>query len=219
MKKTKINFTRSYSQFLGFSSIIILLLAGSGALYFENQHLKEELTEVTHEAEILDAEVPDPVIKYAPLLVDAGNPRIKQLALSLGSPEKIYLFVKEEIEYDEGYNKGRTAVEVMDNRQGDCLAEASLLASLLLAYGYSEEEVKVSMGHVTREGVRRHHAWVEFNNKGRLLVLDASAFLGEFDFERWDRESFYKAFRASPYVQFNDGHAYVDLNNKYSHLV
>lgn len=206
-------------QFLGFSSIILLLLAGSGVLFFENQRLQGELAKITHETEILDAEVPDPVIKYAPLLVGADEPRIKELAASLGSPESIYLFVRDKVEYSEDYNKRRTAIEVLDSRQGDCLGQADLLASLLLAYGYTKEEVRVSMGHVTRDGVRSHHAWVELNRNGKWLVLDASRFLGTFEFGRWDRESFYQTFHASPYAQFNDEYAFVNLNNKYAHLI
>lgn len=201
------------SRFVGFSSIVILLLASSGYLFFENQRLESQLAEVTREAGILDAEVPDTVIKYAPLLVGKDDPRIKELALALGSPENIYLFVRDEIEYSEDYDKRRTAREVLESRQGDCLGQADLLAALLLAYGYTEEEVHVDMGYTVHNGERRHHAWVEFNNKGRWLVLDPSRFMGKFEFERWDRDSFYKTFEAEPYAQFNDEYVHVNLNS------
>lgn len=213
MKKTFSTDIFYRSRFVGFSSIVILLLASSGYLFFENQQLEGQLAAVTREAGILDAEVPDPVFKYAPLLVGKDDPGIKELARSLGSAEKIYLFVRDEIEYSEDYDKRRTAMEVLESRQGDCLGQADLLAALLLAYGYTEEEVHVDMGYTLHNGERRHHAWVEFNNKGRWLVLDASRFMGTFEFEQWDRESFYQAFEAEPYAQFNDKFVHVNLNS------
>lgn len=201
-----------HRYFLGFSSIVLILLATSTILFLEEQQLEKQLGEVTHEADILNAEVPDPVIKYAPLLVGNKDPKIKELAVSLGSPEKMYLFVRDEVEYSEKYDKRRTAAEVLESREGDCLGQADLLASLLLAYGYTGDEVHVDMGYTVHNGEKRHHAWVEFNNKGRWLVLDASRFMGKFEFEQWDRASFYQAFQAEPYAQFNDKYVHVDLN-------
>ena len=198
-------------QFLGISAIILLLTTASGYLFFENQHLEEQLVKVTHETEMLNAEVPDPVIKYAPLLVGANDPGIKELAASLGGPENIYLFVRDKIEYSEDYNKRRTAAEVLDSRKGDCLGQADLLASLLLAYGYTDQEVIVNMGYVTRDGEKQHHAWVEFNNKGKWIVLDPSGFLGEYEFGRWDKGSFYQTYNAQPYAEFNDRYVHVNL--------
>lgn len=212
MKKLINNIKVAYSrQFLGFSSVILILIAVSGYLFFEEQRLEDKLMKVTHEEDILNAEVPDPVIKYAPLLVDAGDPRIKGLAASLGGPEEIYLFVRDKVEYSEDYNKRRIAIDVLDTRQGDCLGKADLLAALLLAYGYTEDEVAVSMGYVNLHGERRHHAWVEFNNKGKWVVLDSSTFLGIFEFDRWERESFYQAFQGESYVKFNDKYLHENL--------
>lgn len=206
-------------QFLSLSSVILILIVISGFLFFENVRQEEQLmkiteqfTKVTREVDILNAEVPDPVFKYAPLLVDAKDPIIKELAASLESPEKIYVFVRDNVEYSEDYNKRRTAIEVLESRQGDCLGKADLLAALLRAYGYTENEVAVSMGYVSLNGERRHHAWVEFNNKGKWVALDSSTFLGTFEFDRWDRESFYQAFQAESYVRFNDKYVHENLN-------
>lgn len=213
--KTTLMRSTGNKRVLCLSFIVLLLSATSGYLFLEDQHLEKQLSGITHEKEILDAEVPDPIIKYAPLLVNPDDQGIKKLAVSLGGPEEIYLFVRDEIEYSESYDKRRTASEVLESKQGDCLGKSDLLAALLLAYGYTENEVKVSMGYVERKGERRHHAWVEFNNKGKWMVLDASKFLGTFDFNRWDRESFYKAYEARPYTEFNDKYAHVDLNGTY----
>ncbi len=212
MKKLMNNIKVAYSrQFLGFSSVILILIAVSGYLFFEEQRLEDRLMKVTHEVDILNAEVPDPVFKYAPLLVDAGDPKIKGLAASLGGPEEIYLFVRDKVEYSEDYNKRRTAIEVLESRQGDCLGKADLLVALLMAYGYTEDEVQVSMGYVNINGEKRHHAWVEFYNKGKWVVLDSSTFLGTFEFGRWDMESFYQAFQAKSYVKFNDKYLHENL--------
>jgi len=200
------------------SFLVFMLAATSGYLFYEEQRLEENLANVTREAEMLNAEVPDPVIKYAPLLVDAEDAEIKELAAALNKPEEIYLFVRDGIEYSEDYTKQRAASDVLYSKQGDCLGKADLLAALLLARGYSDEEVFVSMGHVTLDGVRRHHAWVEFNYKGKWLVLDASQFLGNFEFERWDREGFYQAYGARPYAEFNNGYAQVNFKDKYPHV-
>lgn len=197
------------------SIVILLLLATSGYLFFEEQRLEKQISYITKEAQILNAEVPDPVIKYAPLLVNPNDPEIKKLAVSLGGPEEIYLFVRDKIEYSESYDKRRTASEVLESGRGDCLGQADLLAALLLAYGYTGNEVKVSMGYVTHEGERRHHAWVEFDNKGKWVVLDASKFMGTFDFSRWEKESFYKAYEAQSYAEFNDKYAHVDIDGQY----
>lgn len=49
--------------------MVLILLATSGYFLYEEQRLEEKLVNVTHEAEMLNAEVPDPVIKYAPGLL------------------------------------------------------------------------------------------------------------------------------------------------------
>lgn len=200
------------------SSFVLMLMVTSGYLFYEEQRLKENLANVTREAEMLNAEVPDSVIKYAPLLVDAEEPEIKELATALNKPEEIYLFVRDKIEYSQDYTERRTASDVLNSKQGDCLGKADLLAALLLARGYTDREVFVNMGHITYDGVRRHHAWVEFNYKGKWLVLDSSQFLGKFEFERWDKEEFYQAYRARPYAEFNDGYAQVNFKDKYPHV-
>jgi hypothetical protein len=81
--------------------------------------------------------------------------------------------------------------------------KSDILAGLLLAYGYSSMEVIVSMGYVTRNDKRRHHAWVELNSNGKWIVLDPSQFIGNFEFDRWDKASFYQAYQAQPYAEFN----------------
>ncbi len=131
-------------------------------------------------------------------------PAIKELAKSMGGPDEIYRFVRDEIKYSEDYDEKRMATEVLNSKQGDCMGKSDLLAGLLLAYGCSSREVIVSMGYVTRNNERRHHAWVELNSNGKWIVLDSSQFLGNFEFDRWDKESFYQAYQAQSYAEFND---------------
>lgn len=204
--------------FLGTVSVLLILSAASGYLFIENQELEERLNIAVAQKNILDAEIPDSVLKYAPLLVSSKDPAIKELAVSLGTPEEIYRFVRDNIEYSEDYDEHRMATEVLDRKQGDCLGKANLLAGLLLAYGYSSREVIVNMGYVTPNGERSHHAWIEFNYDGKWIVLDASQFLGNFEFNRWDRTSFYQTYQATPYAEFNDRYVQVNLdsNNKLS---
>jgi len=199
---------------LGFLSILLILSAASGYLFMENQELDGKLNQIIDQKSLLDAEVPDPVLKYAPLLVNSKDPMIKELAVSLGGQEEIYRFVRDNIDYSEDYDERRMATEVLDTRQGDCLGKANLLAGLLIAYGYSSKEVMVNMGYVTLNEERKHHAWVELNSSGKWMVLDSSQFLGNFEFNRWDRTSFYEVYQAQPYAEFNDRYVQVDMNGK-----
>lgn len=214
-EKIYVPFISNNPLFFSMGCIILVLTTASGYLFYENQQLEKQIVIATHESEILDAEVPDPVIKYSPMLVSASDPGIKELAVSLGGPEEIYLFVRDKIEYSENYDQRRSALEVLDSGKGDCLGKSDLLAGLLLAYGYSREDVEVSMGYVTRNGEKRHHAWVELNVNGKWIVLDSSQFLGTFDFNRWDRTSFYEAYNAQPYAEFNDRYVHVNLDSGY----
>lgn len=206
--------SRYNCRFMCLGVLTLLLMFSSGYLFFENQALEDELEYVTHEVDILNAEVPDPIIKYAPLLVTVDDPELKELAGSMESPEEIYLFVRDKIEYSEEYNKERLAVQVLENGQGDCLGEADLLAALLIAKGYSTDDVVVAMGHVNVLGEDSHHAWVEFNNNGKWIVLDATSYLGNYEFNTWDRGSYYRTFYAKPYAKFNNEGVHVNLINE-----
>ena len=198
-------------------TVIILLMTSSGYLFFENQDLEGKLIAVTHEAEMLDAEVPDPILKYAPLLINMDDPAIMELAASLGGPEAIYLFVRDNIEYSKESTKQRSSLEVLETGNGDCLGHADLLAGLLLAYGYPEEDVRVSMGYVTKNGDTFHHAWVEFKNNGKWMALDSSGYLGTFEFDTWDLPSFYFKYNAKPYMEFNN--VFVEISrDEHSHM-
>ena len=198
---------------LGIASVILILSTASGYFFLENQELENQLNIATSQKKILDAEVPDPVLKFAPMLVSSNDSAIKELAKSMGSPDEIYRFVRDEIKYSEDYDEKRIAIEVLNSKQGDCLGKSDLLAGLLLAYGYSSKEVIVSMGYVTRNDVRRHHAWVELYSNGKWIVLDSSQFLGNFEFDRWDKESFYLAYQAQPYVEFNNRFVQVIMDS------
>jgi len=198
---------------LGFLSILLILSAASGYLFMENQVLDGKLNQIIDQKSLLDAEVPDPVLKYAPLLVNSKDPMIKELAESLGGQEEIYRFVRDNIDYSEDYDERRMATEVLDTRQGDCLGKANLLAGLLIAYGYSSKEVMVNMGYVTLNEERKHHAWVELNSSGKWMVLDSSQFLGNFEFNKWERTSFYEVYQAQPYAEFNDRYVLVDIKS------
>ena len=191
--------------------VVLLLMGSSGYLFFENQTLEERLEYVTHEVDILDVEVPDPIIKYAPLLVTVDDPGLKEFAASMKSPEEIYRFVRDDIEYSEKYNQQRLAVQVLETGKGDCMGHANLLAALLIAKGYSTEDVVVAMGHVTFLEDERHHAWVEFNNNGEWMVLDASSYLGIFEFDTWNRESYYQTFLVKKYAEFNNEYVHISL--------
>lgn len=202
---------------LGVVSILVILSAAASYLFLENKELEGQLDLVTQQKSFLDIEVPDPIIKYAPLLVSSKDPEIKELAKSLGEPQEIYLFVRDNIAYSEDYTDNRIAKEVLNSRKGDCLGKADLLASLLLASGYSSDQVVVSMGYVTRNGERRHHAWVEVNSNGKWIVLDSSQFLGNFEFDNWETSSFYHTYQAQPYAQFNDKYVLVNMVNNETH--
>ena len=199
------------------ASVTVLLIVSSGYLFIENQNMEHQLTAVTHEAEMLEAEIPDPIIKYSPLLINSDDPKLKKLAASLGGHEEIYLFVRDNIEYSKDYTEQRSSLEVLENKKGDCLGHADLLTGLLLAYGYPVENVRVSMGYVTWNGESFHHAWVEFKDNGEWMVLDSSGYLGTFEFDTWDLPSFYFKYNAKPYMEFNDDFVEVS-RDEHSHM-
>ncbi len=57
----------------------------------------------------------------------------------------------------------------------DCSEQANTLASVLIADGISEENVRVVLGLVNFEGQRGGHAWVEIYENGRWIPLEATA--------------------------------------------
>lgn len=92
-------------------------------------------------------------------------------------------FVAREIQYerrkaDEGPDPWQFPDETLAGRSGDCEDRALLLASLLLASGISNFNVRVAFGEVRSEGGRgagaRHgHAWVMYRTEaGHWTVLE-----------------------------------------------
>jgi hypothetical protein len=67
----------------------------------------------------------------------------------------------------------------------DCSEQANTLASLLIAAGYGEENVRVVLGLVDFDGSVGGHAWVEIYEDGMWLPLEATA--GAYYYEDSDR--------------------------------
>jgi len=57
----------------------------------------------------------------------------------------------------------------------DCSEQANTLASVLIADGWSEDDVRVVLGLVDFQGQIGGHAWVEINENGQWFALEATA--------------------------------------------
>lgn len=171
--------------------------------------LKRQKAELLSEIKFLDYTYKAVDLTYVSTYIKPENPEIQTLAASLGSPEAIYYFVRDDITYLEGTRTHSRDLEVLQMGKGDCVGIADLLCSLLRAYGFSGNDVHVVIGTVTYGGYRYPHTWIECYHNNHWLVLDATQYLGDFSFEQWDRNAFYEYFSADNYFEYNDKYSMI----------
>lgn len=177
--------------------------------YDNISQLKRQKAELLNEIRFLDSAYKSVDLTEAHNSIQPNDPAIQSLAASLGDPEAIYYFVRDNIAYSSRTDSHHLASETLQIKEGNCVEKAELLASLLRANGTSEKNVHVYLGTINEkkyyEGIPpENHAWIEFYYDGRWLVLDPSQYLGDFSFEQWDRETFYEYFKADSYFEYND---------------
>lgn len=170
--------------------------------YFEEMKLKrglekqdvidrEDLKDLL-EGENPEANWPGGIISSYQLYVTPDASAVQNLADQLDGVQEIYdealswVWVSEEYlngvpekwYYPEGF---LTLTPDLANNPSpgdmasDCSEQANTLASLLIADGWSEDNVRVVLGMVDFQGQSGGHAWVEINENGQWFALEATA--------------------------------------------
>jgi transglutaminase-like putative cysteine protease len=194
----------------------------SDKIYEDFESLKREKSALVRELRFFNSLYRTVDITHASKNIRPNDTEIIELANTLKTPEDIYQFVKNEIEYINYMPVHEGAVKVLKAGKGDCVDQAELLASLLRAAGYTSDDVLVVLGTVNEkryiEGIPpENHAWVEFQYEGKRLVLDPTGYLGDFEFDSWVREDFYRAFKIDDYFIYNDESSWIvkKFNNRF----
>ena len=153
----------------------------------DKEKLKEYLRE-KHEGEAQTAAV----LSEYQLYVTPDAEAVQELAEELNGVQEIYDEALSWVWVSEEYLNGveeywytpedfltKTPAMKKNPKYGtpasDCSEQANTLASLLIASGYSEENVRVVLGLVNFNGQRGGHAWVEIYEDGEWLPLEATA--------------------------------------------
>ncbi len=111
--------------------------------------------------------------------IQPENTAVQQLAGQLGSVERCYYWVAQNIKYVPDYSLGSAEYwqypnQTIQRKKGDCEDFAILLCSLIRAKGTPAEEVRVVAGLVPSDGEPVGHAWVELWYQGTWLPLEAA---------------------------------------------
>jgi hypothetical protein len=166
---------------------------------------KDELRQyLTEKQELEQRETTTEIQSEYQLYVTPDADAVKDLADELESIQEIYdealswVWVSEEYlngEQEYWFTPEEFLVETPDMKTNpshgtpvsDCSEQANTLASLLLAYGLNDDNVRVVLGKVNFNGQIGGHAWVEMYENGRWIPLEATA--GAYYYEETDTVS------------------------------
>lgn len=106
----------------------------------------------------------------------------------------------------------QTPRETLEYGEGDCEDQAFLLASMLLAKGYGENDVFVAFGKVNVGQSWEGHAWVEFRDGGTWRLLEPTMQKGP-DFWIFDigGEADPSKYDTSTWTSYNDDSVKPDV--------
>lgn len=161
MKKDKMN----ARNIIIISSVSFLLAFSIFLLFFE-------LWGPEYRYEIVYPESPQ---RY----IQPENTAVQLVAGQLGSVEKCYYWVAQNIKYVPDYSLGAAEYwlypsQTIQRGKGDCEDFAILLCSLIRAKGTPAEEVRVVAGLVSSDAELVGHAWVELKYQGTWLPLETA---------------------------------------------
>ena len=147
-------------------------------------------------------------------LVDPYHPYVKALAKELGSHEEAYLYVRDQINFEQWRPTSRPGAVIRD-RAASCLGKAVLLCSLYRAMDIPSEDVFVVTGNVSSEQGDVEHAWVNLKHDGQNLQQDPTSLLGVFGFSDFPEKKYTQSFIRKESFCFNDyGFAVVSQLNR-----
>lgn len=156
----------------------------------------------------------NPVADYVQL-IDPDDAEILQLARRLGTPERAYRYVHDEIRFAPFVPPGPVA-ETLRHGVGSCLGKSAVLASLYRAMGMPATNVRMVMGIVMTPQGPADHVWLDLEHEGRCLQQDPSGMLGEFDFYAFPGNRYVDTYVVKESFVFNDnGFAVVSQLNRF----
>jgi transglutaminase-like putative cysteine protease len=186
-----------------FFFVAVAFVAG---VFFGRQ--EEEYTAQFHDMRVIGAE------DYV-RLVDPHSPEVVALAKRLGSIERAYEYVRDEIAFQPRLSAA-SPKETLAAKAGSCLGKAALLCSVLRAMEHPASSVRVVVGHVTHQESIVEHAWVELENKGTCVQADPTDMFGRFPFNKFTGTQYTDAFVWKENFCFNDeGFALISQLNRY----
>ncbi len=97
----------------------------------------------------------------------------------------------------------------------DCSEQANTLASLLIADGYSTQDVRVVLGLVDFEGILGGHAWVEIYDDNSWFALEATAGAYYDEVTNTLTEAEYLPYNYFQYTEFPVEEVWYYYNNDY----
>lgn len=146
-------------------------------------------------------------------MVEPRSPAIRSLAKTLGTPEKAFRYVRDEVRFAPMTPLSR-AGEIVAQGRASCLGKAVLLCSLYRALGVPSHRVRVVVGELPTPGGVIDHAWVDVELGGRCLQQDTTLLLGDFQFGDFQGSAYTRYFIRRETFCFNDrGFAVVSQLN------
>ncbi len=137
--------------------------------------------------------------------ITPDDPQIVSLAKSLQTPENAFNFIVTRIGYRFEVTEDLLYPFIILNRgYSNCVGQANLLASLLIALGNPEKNVWVVYGSIVLNKKRGNHAWVEFKYNGQWSVLDPTLLTPYKGFAKYERYKFYSDFKIVPVIRYNN---------------
>lgn len=137
------------------------------------------------------------------------DPEIISLAQQLKTPENAFNFVANKISYRFEVTEDLLYPFVILNKgYSNCVGQANLLASLLIAQGNPTKNVWVVYGSIVLNKNRGNHAWVEFHYNNKWIVLDPTLLTFYRGFARNERVKFYSDYKIIPVIRYNNLNKY-----------
>lgn len=134
-----------------------------------------------------------------------ADSQIVSLAQELQTPENAFSFVANKIGYRFEVTEDLLYPFVILNRgYSNCVGQANLLASLLLAQGNQPRNVWVVYGSIVLNKNRGNHAWVEFYYNNKWIVLDSTLLTPYKGFANYEKSKFYSDFQVIPVIRYNN---------------
>lgn len=141
--------------------------------------------------------------------ITPNDPQVLSLASNLKTPEAAFDFVVNNIQYYFEVTEDLLyPFVILSKGYSNCVGQANLLASLLIAQGIDPKNVKVVYGSIVLNKNRGNHAWVELYYKNKWIVLDPTLLTQYKGFDGYEKSKFYLDYRVIPVICYNPREKY-----------